>query len=79
MKEKPMKYLAAAFAATAMAFAAPVSAADAAFEADSAKLAAMLAEPQKGDKNANAVLLDKISFEPGCVDATLPSVHAGIR
>ncbi|MBQ6142558.1 MAG: hypothetical protein IJI54_14885 [Kiritimatiellae bacterium] len=29
-----------------------------------------------GDKNANAVLLDKISFEPGCVDATLPSVHA---
>ena len=32
-----------------------------------------------GDKNANAVLLDKISFEPGCVDATLPSVYAGIR
>lgn len=79
MRGKTMKYLAAAFAATAMAFTTPVSAADAAFEADSAKLAAMLAEPQKGDKAANALWLDKISFEPGCVDATLPSVYAGIR
>ena len=50
MRGKTMKYLAAAFAATAMAFAAPMCAADAAFEADSAKLAAMLAEPQKGDR-----------------------------
>ena len=48
---KTMKYLATTiFVATAMAFAASVCAADAAFESDSAKLAAMLAEPQKGDR-----------------------------
>lgn len=48
MRGKSMKYLAAVFAA--MVFAVPAHAADAAFEADSSKLAAMLAEPQKGDR-----------------------------
>ena len=50
MRERTRKMTVAVFAVMALAVAAPLYAADAAFEADSARLAALLAEPQKGDR-----------------------------
>ncbi len=50
MRERTRKMTVAVFAVMALAVAAPLYAADAAFEADSARLAGLLREPQRGDR-----------------------------